>query len=201
MQVTAGNASTISDGAACVVLASGSAVARLGLRPRARLIGFADAAVTPEDFPIAPAKAIPLALQRAGLQASQIDAWEINEAFAVVVLANLKLLGINHDKVGLSPRCFTSLHRSLFKKCVRKILTLLSLRILRAGQCERGSSGSRAPDRSIRRSDCGDVVWGFRADGWALRLCCHLQRGWWRFVRRHRASLSETVTAMICSVN
>eukprot|EP00035_Acanthoeca_spectabilis_P013213 m.241907 g.241907 ORF g.241907 m.241907 type:complete len:425 (+) comp15831_c0_seq8:2111-3385(+) len=100
--VTAGNASTISDGAACVVLASGSAVARLGLRPRARLIGFADAAVTPEDFPIAPAKAIPLALQRAGLQASQIDAWEINEAFAVVVLANLKLLGINHDKVNVN---------------------------------------------------------------------------------------------------
>jgi hypothetical protein len=103
--VTAANSSTISDGAASIILASAAAVSRLELSPIARLIGFADAAAAPADFPTAPAKAIPIALRRAGITLDQIDAWEINEAFAVVVLANLKLIGVDAAKVGLCRDC------------------------------------------------------------------------------------------------
>ncbi|RXH67869.1 hypothetical protein DVH24_028016 [Malus domestica] len=99
--VTAGNASSISDGAAALVLASGEKVLKLGLQVIAKISGFADAAQAPELFTTAPALAIPKAISNAGLEASQIDFYEINEAFAVVALANQKLLGLNPEKVNV----------------------------------------------------------------------------------------------------
>ncbi|TQD75903.1 hypothetical protein C1H46_038534 [Malus baccata] len=99
--VTAGNASSISDGAAALVLASGEKVLKLGLQVIAKISGYADAAQAPELFTTAPALAIPKAISNAGLEASQIDFYEINEAFAVVALANQKLLGLNPEKVNV----------------------------------------------------------------------------------------------------
>ncbi|XP_044493427.1 acetyl-CoA acetyltransferase, cytosolic 1 isoform X3 [Mangifera indica] len=93
--VTAGNASSISDGAAALVLVSGQMALKLGLHVIAKITGYADAAQAPEMFTTAPALAIPKAISNGGLDASQIDYYEINEAFAVVALANQKLLGLN----------------------------------------------------------------------------------------------------------
>ncbi|KAE7995206.1 hypothetical protein FH972_000031 [Carpinus fangiana] len=97
--VTAGNASSISDGAAALVLVSGEKALQLGLQVIAKIKGFADAAQAPELFTTAPALAIPKAISNAGLEASQIDYFEINEAFSVVALANQKLLSLNPEKV------------------------------------------------------------------------------------------------------
>ncbi|XVE87619.1 hypothetical protein DITRI_Ditri19aG0002400 [Diplodiscus trichospermus] len=99
--VTAGNASSISDGAAAVVLVSGEKAIKLGLQVIAKIRGYADAAQAPELFTTAPALAIPKAISAAGLEASQIDYYEINEAFSVVALANQKLLGLNPEKVNV----------------------------------------------------------------------------------------------------
>jgi acetyl-CoA C-acetyltransferase len=95
--VTAANASSINDGASALVLASRSHVEQHKLRPLARVIGVGDAAGLPIDFPTAPSLAIPKALKMAGLSVKDVDFWEINEAFAVVVLANLKLLNISEQ--------------------------------------------------------------------------------------------------------
>jgi len=99
--VTAASSSTISDGAAALVLASGSKVSSMGLKPLARIVSFADAEQEPERFTTAPAIAIQKALDKAKLKLSDIDFFEINEAFAVVVLANMKLLGLDHEKVNV----------------------------------------------------------------------------------------------------
>ncbi|MBA0867777.1 hypothetical protein Goshw_003856 [Gossypium schwendimanii] len=93
--VTAGNASSISDGAAALVLVSGKKAVELGLQVVAKVRGYADAAQAPEWFTTAPALAIPKAISAAGLDASQIDYYEINEAFSVVALANQQLLHLN----------------------------------------------------------------------------------------------------------
>uniref|UniRef100_M4DLT8 Uncharacterized protein n=1 Tax=Brassica campestris TaxID=3711 RepID=M4DLT8_BRACM len=94
--VTAGNASSISsDGAAALVLVSGKKALELGLHVIAKIRGYADAAQAPELFTTTPALAIPKAIMRAGLDASQVDYYEINEAFSVVALANQKLLGLD----------------------------------------------------------------------------------------------------------
>lgn len=99
--VTAGNASSISDGAAALVLVSGEKAIELGLQVIAKIKGYADAAQAPDLFTTSPALAIPKAISRAGLEASQVDFFEINEAFAVVALANMKLLGLNPEKVNV----------------------------------------------------------------------------------------------------
>jgi acetyl-CoA C-acetyltransferase len=99
--VTAANASTINDGASALILASEEKVKELGLKPIARIVSFADAAQEPEWFTTAPAKAAPLALQRAGMELSDVDYFEVNEAFSVVTLAFNKLLGIDNDKVNV----------------------------------------------------------------------------------------------------
>ncbi|CAA0841829.1 Acetyl-CoA acetyltransferase- cytosolic 1 [Striga hermonthica] len=100
--VTAGNASIISDGAAALVLVSGEKALQLGLEVIARISGYADAAQEPELFTTAPSLAIPKAISNAGLEASKIDYYEINEAFAVVALANQKLLGLSTEKVNVN---------------------------------------------------------------------------------------------------
>jgi acetyl-CoA C-acetyltransferase len=89
--VTAGNASTLSDGgAACVLMTEAEANAR-GLKPLARIVDYADGATDPIDFPLAPRFANDKLLKQVGMNAQDVDLWEINEAFSVVVLANMKL--------------------------------------------------------------------------------------------------------------
>eukprot|EP01100_Stratorugosa_tubuloviscum_P015433 TRINITY_DN8908_c0_g1_i1.p1 TRINITY_DN8908_c0_g1~~TRINITY_DN8908_c0_g1_i1.p1 ORF type:complete len:398 (-),score=242.65 TRINITY_DN8908_c0_g1_i1:79-1272(-) len=99
--ITAANASSINDGGAALVLMSASAAKLHGVKPLARIIGFADAEQEPIDFPTAPAAAVPKALGMAGVKSSEIDLHEINEAFSVVVLANMKLLGLPIEKVNV----------------------------------------------------------------------------------------------------
>ncbi|ESO88975.1 hypothetical protein LOTGIDRAFT_105979, partial [Lottia gigantea] len=99
--VTAANASTLNDGAAAMILMSASAAERLKVKPLARILGFADAAVAPIDFPIAPTEAIPKVLKSTGVKKEDIAMWEINEAFSVVSLANIKILDIDSNKVNI----------------------------------------------------------------------------------------------------
>ena len=97
--VTAANASTLNDGAAAVLLMSREKAEELGVKPLARIRGFADAEQAPEWFTTSPALAIPKALKHAGVQESEVDFYEINEAFSVVSLANNKLLNLEGTKV------------------------------------------------------------------------------------------------------
>lgn len=99
--ITAPNASPLSDGAAAVVLVSESKLKELNLKPMAKILGWGDAAKAPSKFTTAPSLAIPKALKHAGVKQEDIDAFEINEAFSVVALANLKLLGLSEEKVNL----------------------------------------------------------------------------------------------------
>lgn len=100
--VTAANASTLNDGAAALVLMSKEKAESLGLKPIAKIVSYADAAQAPEWFTTAPSKAIPRALERAGKQISDIDYWELNQAFAVVGLANIAELGLDPVKVDVN---------------------------------------------------------------------------------------------------
>ncbi|MCH8523344.1 MAG: acetyl-CoA C-acyltransferase [Balneolales bacterium] len=99
--ITAANASSINDGAAALVVMTADKASELGLKPLARIISQSSAAKDPEWFTTAPADAIPLALKRAGLTITDIDLFEINEAFSVVSLANNKLLGLDPQKVNI----------------------------------------------------------------------------------------------------
>lgn len=91
--VTAANSSTLNDGASALVLGSKSLAREFGAGSRvlAKICGHADAAVDPIDFPVAPAKAVPIALERAGITKDQVAVWEFNEAFAAVIKANEKV--------------------------------------------------------------------------------------------------------------
>lgn len=99
--VTAPNASPLNDGAAAVVLMSEKKMKELGLKPLAKILGWGDAEQQSSKFTTSPSLAIPKALKHAGVQQDQVDAFEINEAFSVVALANMKLLGLSEDKVNL----------------------------------------------------------------------------------------------------
>ena len=99
--VTAANASTLNDGASALVLASEEAVAKMGLTPLAKIHASADAAQAPEWFTTAPSLAIPKALDKAGLTVSDIDLWELNEAFSVVGIANNQALGLDPECVNV----------------------------------------------------------------------------------------------------
>jgi len=99
--VTAGNASTLNDGGCALVLATLEASNSHSLKPLARISGFADAARAPIEFPIAPAYAVPKALENAGLKPEDIALWEFNEAFSVVAIANTKLLNLDPCKVNV----------------------------------------------------------------------------------------------------
>lgn len=124
--VTAGNASTINDGASALVLASDDFAKSIGAKPLARIIGLGDGGAAPIDFPTAPALAIPKALKMAGLSVKDIDFWEINEAFAVVVLANMKLLGIDHAKTNVNGGA-VSLGHPIGSSGSRIIVTLINV--------------------------------------------------------------------------
>ncbi len=97
--LTAGNASTINDGAAFVLLASGDAVKKYGLKPKAKLVAYATNSLHPDQFPVAPVGAIERACAKADLSLEQIDLFEINEAFAAVTLMAIKNLKLERDKV------------------------------------------------------------------------------------------------------
>lgn len=99
--VTAANASPLSDGAAAMVLASGDAVSRHGLPVLAKIVGWADASQAGVDFTTTPSRAITKALQMAGRPISQVGYYEINEAFSVVALANIKILGLDPERVNV----------------------------------------------------------------------------------------------------
>ncbi len=99
--ITAANASNLNDGAAALILASKEAVEKHNLKPIAKIIAYADTALAPEWFTIAPAEAIKKALRMANLTLNDIDFFEINEAYAAVVIANQKILGLNTNKVNI----------------------------------------------------------------------------------------------------
>lgn len=99
--MTAPNSSPLNDGAAAVILVSEAKVKELNLKPVAKILGWGDAAHQPSKFTTAPALAIPKALKHAGVTQDSIDAFEINEAFSVVALANMKLLNLPEEKVNL----------------------------------------------------------------------------------------------------
>jgi len=124
--VTAANASTINDGAAAVVLMSEEKAIALGLKPLAYIRGYADAAQEPKWFTTSPAKAIPKALEKAGLKVSDVDYFEFNEAFAVVGLANAKILDLNNDTINVNGGA-VSLGHPLGCSGVRIIVTLINV--------------------------------------------------------------------------
>ena len=124
--VTAANASTINDGAGAVVLMSEDKAKELGIEPLARIISQADAAQAPEWFTTAPAKALPKALSKAGLALSDIDYYELNEAFSVVGLANMKILELSPDKVNVNGGA-VSLGHPLGCSGVRILITLMGV--------------------------------------------------------------------------
>ena len=93
--VTAANASTLNDGASALVLMSKTKAEQLNIKPIAKLIGYGDAAHEPEWFTTAPSKAVPVALRKAKLTIADIDYWELNQAFSVVGLYNMKALGLS----------------------------------------------------------------------------------------------------------
>ena len=124
--VTAANASTINDGAAALVLMSTEKARELGLKPLATIKSYADAAQEPKWFTTAPAKALPKAISRAGITMEDIDYFEFNEAFAVVGLANMKLLKLNDSNVNVNGGA-VSLGHPLGCSGARIIITLLSV--------------------------------------------------------------------------
>ncbi|HOJ73486.1 MAG TPA: thiolase family protein [Phycisphaerae bacterium] len=99
--ITAGNASSVNDGAAAVVVLAGEKAQKLGVKPQARILGYATASVEPEWFTIGPVSALRRLLDRISLEVSDIDVWEINEAFSVVPMVAMKELGIPHDRVNV----------------------------------------------------------------------------------------------------
>lgn len=145
--VTAANASALNDGAAALVLMSADKAAELGLKPLARILAYADAQQAPEWFTTAPSKAIPLALKRAGKEYSEVDFFEINEAFSVVSLANNKEMGLDEAKVNLNGGA-VSLGHPLGASGARIVVTLLSVlsqnngKIGVAGICNGGGGAS-----------------------------------------------------------
>ena len=124
--VTAANASTINDGAAALILMSAYKAKELNLTPLATIKSYADAAHEPEWFTTAPAKALPKALDKAGISINDVDYFEFNEAFSVVGLANMKLLGLNDANVNVHGGA-VSLGHPLGCSGARIIITLLNV--------------------------------------------------------------------------
>ena len=124
--VTAANASTINDGAGAMVLMSADKAKELGLTPLATIKSYADAAQEPKWFTTAPAKALPKALDKAGIKLEDVDYFEFNEAFSVVGLANMKILGLSDDKVNVNGGA-VSLGHPLGCSGVRILITLLNV--------------------------------------------------------------------------
>jgi len=136
--ITAANASTLNDGASALILASAEAVAKYGLKPIAKIVGYGDAAHEPEWFTTAPSKAVPVALKKAGLTADQVDFWELNQAFSVVGIANTKLLGLDPAKVDVNGGA-VALGHPLGNSGSRIIVTLIN--VLKQNNAKTGGAG------------------------------------------------------------
>ena len=124
--VTAANASTINDGAAAIVLMSADKADKLGIQPIAKIRSYADAAQEPKWFTTAPAKALPKAIAKAGIKIEDVEYFEFNEAFAVVGLANMKLLGLTDKNVNVNGGA-VSLGHPLGCSGARILVTLLNV--------------------------------------------------------------------------
>ena len=145
--ITAANASTINDGASALVVMSAEKADELGIKPLAKIISYADAAQEPEWFTTAPARALPIALGKANMELSDVDYFELNEAFSVVGLANMKILGLNPDKVNVNGGA-VALGHPLGSSGSRIIVTLINVlkqnkgKIGAAGICNGGGGAS-----------------------------------------------------------
>ena len=145
--ITAANASTINDGASALVLMSAEKAAELGLTPLAKIRSFADAAQSSEWFTTSPSKAVPIAVKRAGLEIGDVDFWELNEALSVVSLANVKILGLDPEKVDVHGGA-VSMGHPLGNSGSRIIVTLINVlkqqggKIGGAGICNGGGGAS-----------------------------------------------------------
>ncbi|QXP74761.1 acetyl-CoA C-acyltransferase [Tenacibaculum sp. AHE15PA] len=145
--VTAANASTINDGGAALILMSAEKAAELNLTPLAKIKGYADAAHEPKWFTTAPAKALPKALAKAGVAIDDVDYFELNEAFSVVGLANMKILSLSADKVNVNGGA-VSLGHPLGVSGARIVIALTSIlkqnnaKIGAAGICNGGGGAS-----------------------------------------------------------
>ena len=152
--VTAANASTINDGGAALILMSMEKALELKLTPIAKIKSFADAAHEPEWFTTAPSKAIPKALSKANITIDDVDYFELNEAFAVVGLANMKIMGLNNDSVNVNGGA-VSLGHPLGVSGARIIISLISVlkqnnaKIGAAGICNGGGGASAMIIESI----------------------------------------------------
>jgi len=124
--ITAANASTLNDGASALILASKEAVEKHGLKPIAKILSYADAAHEPEWFTTAPSLAAPKALAKAGLTTSDVDYWELNQAFSVVGLANTKILGLDASKVDVNGGA-VALGHPLGNSGSRVVVTLINV--------------------------------------------------------------------------
>ncbi|HTL80168.1 MAG TPA: thiolase family protein [Bacteroidia bacterium] len=136
--VTAANASTINDGASALLLMSKEKMEKLGLKPLARILSYADAEQAPEWFTTTPSVAIPRAVEKAGLKMSDISFFEINEAFSVVALANLQLMKLDAAKVNVNGGA-VALGHPLGSSGSRIIVTLLS--VLKQNKAKYGAAG------------------------------------------------------------
>lgn len=145
--ITAANASTLNDGASALILVSKEKMEELGLTPIAKIASYADAAQAPEWFTTAPSKAVPKALDKAGLSTSDIDFWELNQAFSVVGLANIKELGLDAAKVDVNGGA-VALGHPLGNSGSRIIVTLINVlkqnggKLGAAGICNGGGGAS-----------------------------------------------------------
>jgi len=124
--VTAANASTLNDGASALVLMSKTKAEELKIKPIAKIIGYGDAAHEPEWFTTAPSKAVPVALRKAKLTIADIDYWELNQAFSVVGLYNMKALGLDPAKVDVNGGA-VALGHPLGNSGSRIIVTLINV--------------------------------------------------------------------------
>ncbi len=136
--VTAANASTLNDGASALLLMSKEKMDELGVQPIAKIAGYGDAAHEPEWFTTAPAKAVPVALKKAGIAIKDVDFWELNEAFSVVGIVNTQLLGLDPTKVDVNGGA-VALGHPLGSSGSRIIVTLIN--VLKQNNGKFGAAG------------------------------------------------------------
>ena len=145
--VTAANASTLNDGASALIICSKEKAEELGIKPIAKILSYADAAQEPEWFTTAPSKALPIALKKVNLSTSDVDYWELNQAFSVVGLANIQKLGLDASKVDVNGGA-VSIGHPLGNSGSRIIVTLINVlkqnggKIGAAGICNGGGGAS-----------------------------------------------------------
>jgi len=152
--ITAANAPSVNDGAAAVTVLSGRRAAQLGITPVARVVGYAQAALAPEWFTIAPAEAIKQVLKHTGLQLEDIDLFEINEAFSAVALANMQILGLTEDRVNVKGGAVALGHPigATGARILTTLLYLLKERQARRGLCAICLGGGEAIALIVERA-------------------------------------------------